>query len=82
MSSFSAQLRHLHQCITFSFKPIHVPGGKKLFVEAIHNTGTMHSFEMRQDYFQRWQVVQPCPEWIVSLEAELQNLISKRIGDI
>ncbi|HEV7621724.1 MAG TPA: hypothetical protein VGO09_08325 [Flavisolibacter sp.] len=82
--NFEATITIENERYTFRFSKIISPGKPKFFVSSYSIRGRSGCFDMQENNYGNWKVVQPCPDWIVKLEARLSLIItqnsSKQIG--
>jgi hypothetical protein len=74
--SFSAQISHDHKLLNVQFNKVACPSGK-YFIEVNSQESVIASFEMEKDNHSNWKVTNPVPQWIIDLEAQFAQAITK-----
>jgi len=72
---------HLHipvdnKLLTARFDRVACPSGK-YSIEVNSEEFVVASFEMQKDHFNEWKVTNAVPEWIIKLEPEFAQAITK-----
>ncbi|MGZ3845461.1 MAG: hypothetical protein ACXVBH_05370 [Flavisolibacter sp.] len=72
---------HLHipydgKLLNARFNRVACPIGK-FFIEVKSEDFVVASFEMQKDHFNKWKVTHPVPEWIIKLELEFADAITR-----
>jgi hypothetical protein len=63
----------------FSFREIVVPTGLKFCVVTLEKDHIV-VFEIKTDRNNNWKIMPPVPDWILSLEKRLINIIEARLS--
>jgi hypothetical protein len=61
----------------FTFTEMSTPDNKKFLVTTLEN-GDAVSFEIGNDRFEKWTIIEPVPKWIKQIEGRLLEAINNR----
>jgi hypothetical protein len=74
--SFHLHIPYDDKILTARFNRVACPIGK-YFIEVNSEDFVVASFEMQKDHFNKWKVTHPVPAWVIQLESEFADAISR-----
>jgi hypothetical protein len=74
--SFSTNIPYGNKSLVARFIKVACPSGK-YFIEVASGDNIVASFEMQKDHHSKWRVTNPVPQWIIDLEPEFAQAITK-----
>jgi hypothetical protein len=74
--NFKVHILHESKLLQAHFNRIAAPGSK-YFVEVTANDTIVARFEMQKDASEKWKVLRPVHDWVLTLENQLAHAIYK-----
>jgi hypothetical protein len=74
--SFSTHIPYGSRSLIARFNKVACPTGK-YFIEVNSGDELLASFEMQKDNYNKWRVTNPVPHWIVDMESQFAQAITK-----
>jgi len=78
MKSFNKWITIDSSTLNFNFTPVQNPNGKKFFISVLNKEGIIF-FEMKEDHYGHWLIVEPVPTWLLPAQPSLEAAIKSQV---